>query len=1007
MKALRRLTRYATPPSVGLRTAGLAFIGTLLAACPARAASGTWNGTTDGNWSDASNWSASPAPGSTATTTNTDTATFNNAGNGHTTLAIDANRNLQTFNFDAATGSYTFNGGGLRLRTSGTIALLATATGTNLTQTFNAPITLYGNASFTNARADTGSALVFAGNITNAATSTLTLSGAGTGTGNLISGNITDGTGVQSVTNSSTAGKWTLSGANTYSGFTSITGAGSTTVMAGGNSSSGATTLNNATATLQLNSASNGGLASGLLTLTAGTVQALNATRTLSNAVALAGNVTVSGAQSINFNGKISGGNSSRTLTNNIDSGKTLTLSAVDVSSDTANRALTIAGTGHTTITGVIANGNGTTANGITVTNTGITTLTGASSYTGATTLNGGTTILDATGTAASLNAASTLAFGGGGFVFKGDNSGTAQTLGAVTLNAGSGSSLGVIAGTSGTTLHLGALTNAGLLNITLDSTSGTAAVTTTTTLTNSLFNRGNVTLTIGSVTEFATKDGSNFITQYTGQTAFVGTGAASGTNYILTGSGSITAASSLQMATLKITTTGAGQSLDLNGKAFQLANSGLLFSGTHNYEIKDSAGTGQFNGGGGGNVALNIHHFGSGTLTISANIVSPSGSATFSINGPGTTVLTGTNVYSGNTYFGGGATVSINASSALGASSSARTISLSNATLRATETFSLVDGANARLIALAANGGTLDVTAGKNLTAPGVISGVGSLTKTGAGTLALGGVNTYSGATKVNAGTVFVGDAGSINNTSEISITAATAKLRYDGSAALTRSVTVTNDGTFAYNSAAAFTGTFTQTHGKLGGTNWNGNLGGLVIGANQTITPGNSVGAASTTSQTWAGGGSYDFEINQADGTAGAAGGWDVLNASGALTITATSGAKFNLNIISLGLDNLAGNATGFTSTHNYAWLIADTGAAITSFTGGVFNINTAGFTNATSGTWALALGNTGDIGGTDHQLYLTYTYTPVPEPAAAAALLGVAGLLLAARRRSRRTA
>ena len=1016
MKALRRKTRSATASSVALRTTGFVILGMLLAAVPARATSGTWNGTTDANWSTATNWSPSTAPGSTSVTTNTDTATFNNAGNGRTTIAIDANRNLKTFNFDTSTASYTFGGGGLRLTASGVIALLSTATGTNLTETFNAPITFSGNATFTNARADVGSSLVFTGNITNTATSTLSLTGAGTGTGNLISGNITDGTGgtVQSVTLSSTGGTWTLSGTNTYSGLTNITGAGSTTVMAGSNSSlTGATTLNNATATLQLNSADNGGLAGGTLTLTAGTLQALNATRTLTNAVTLAGGgVTFSGDQSLTFTGKLTS-SSFRSFNNYLAARKLLTLSDVDITSDAgAGRVLTILGTGDTTITGVIANGAGATTSGLTHDSTGTLTLKGDSTYTGTLSFNGGTTVLDGLGSTATLNSMITAKFGGGSFIFNGDNSGTGQTLGNVTVNPNAGSRLKVVAGSAGTTLALGVIaqnSEGGILNIILDNTQGSAVVTTTTTLTNELFLRAFVTLTIDGITEFATKTGAN-ITQYTGQTAFVSTGSINTTNYNLTGSSVVTAGTTLAMSTLRIATNGEGQSLDISGKTVTLANAGLLFVGSQNYEIKDTSvgSVGSFNGGG-SNSQLLVHHFGSGILTISANIVNASGSSSvLAIDGPGTTVLSGVNIYTGNTYFGGGALVSIGASSALGSSMTARTISLNNATLRATESFTLDNGSNARLIALATNGGTLDVSTGKTLTAPGVISGTGSLTKTGAGTLALTGVNTYTGSTTLNAGTLLVSGTGSLNTTSAITASGFSAKFRYDGTTALTRAITVTNNATFAYNSAANFTGTFTQTNGKLGGTNWNGNLSGLTIGANQTITPGNSVGSATTTTQTWASGGSYDFEINKADGTAGqTAGGWDVLNVTNALTITATSGAKFNLNVISLGLDNLAGNATGFVSTQNYAWLIADTGSAITSFAGSLFTIDTTAFTNSNTGTWALALGNSNGLGGTDQQLFLTYTYAAVPEPSTYAALLGAFSLLLAARRRSPRVA
>ncbi|HSI12896.1 MAG TPA: autotransporter-associated beta strand repeat-containing protein [Chthoniobacter sp.] len=391
----------------------------------AKAASGTWSGATDGLWSsgNGTNWSIATPPGATSGTTNGDTATFNSAGNGNTTITIDAGRNIKSLLFDTATANYIIGGAGvnsgnpLTLTSGGAITLASTVTGTNVIETFNAPLILAGSYTFTDSSADAGSALIFNGNITNTATSTLTLSGAGTGTGNLISGSISNGGGVQSVTISATNGTWTLSGANSYGGTTSITGANSTVVMAGSNTSVGAITLNNATATLHLNSTNNGGLASGLLTLTAGKLEALGADRALSNAVTLQA-VTVQGSHSLTFNGKVTGlTGASRTITNNIASGSTLIFSDIDINTDTsAARSLTIAGTGDTSLTGTIANGNATRANSLTITSTGTTTLSGTGTYTGGTSIgianasNAGTLRLTGAGT---LGSGAVSIFGG------------------------------------------------------------------------------------------------------------------------------------------------------------------------------------------------------------------------------------------------------------------------------------------------------------------------------------------------------------------------------------------------------------------------------------------------------------------------------------------------------------------------------------------------------------------------------------------------------------------
>jgi len=454
----RNLTRQAVIGFAGMVLAMLA------ADDPTHAASGTWTGLTDGLWSAANgtNWSVAPAPGATAGTTNADTATFNTNGNGNTTITIDPSRNIKSLLFDTAAADYIIGSGGanggdaLILTSGGNITLAATVTGTNVIETFNAPLTLAGSYSFTNSFADPGSALIFNGNITNTATSTLTLSGAGAGTGNLISGNISDGTGVQSVTVSATNGTWTLSGANSYSGTTSITGANSFTVMAGSNSSAGATTLNSSTATLQLDSDSNGGLASGVLTLTAGKLEALGADRTIANAVTLQA-VTVQGSHNLTFTGKMSGlSGGNRVLTNNIASGSTLTLSAVDINTDTANnRSLTIAGTGDTIIQGTIANGGTGRTNSLVITNTGTTTLGAANTYTGTTSIGG-----------ANASNAGTLRLSGAGTLGTGvltifggtlDINGLAYTLnGALTMGGGAAGSTAAINIGTGDVLTLG-----------------------------------------------------------------------------------------------------------------------------------------------------------------------------------------------------------------------------------------------------------------------------------------------------------------------------------------------------------------------------------------------------------------------------------------------------------------------------------------------------------------------------------------------------------------------
>jgi hypothetical protein len=102
-----------------------------------------------------------------------------------------------------------------------------------------------------------------------------------------------------------------------------------------------------------------------------------------------------------------------------------------------------------------------------------------------------------------------------------------------------------------------------------------------------------------------------------------------------------------------------------------------------------------------------------------------------------------------------------------------------------------------------------------------------------------------------------------------------------------------------------------------------------------------------------TWAGNGGYDWEINSATGTAGTDPGWDLLDITGALNITATSGGKFNVNLFTLeSPDNSAGIMTGFDNAQSYSWTIARASGGIIGFAPDRFNLNTNGFANDVNG-------------------------------------------------------
>jgi autotransporter-associated beta strand protein len=269
--------------------------------------------------------------------------------------------------------------------------------------------------------------------------------------------------------------------------------------------------------------------------------------------------------------------------------------------------------------------------------------------------------------------------------------------------------------------------------------------------------------------------------------------------------------------------------------------------------------------------------------------------------------------------------------------------------------------GSDARIFGGSGTSLTLDVASGEavdlashTLTIDGAgasrindaIVGTGGLIKSGSGKNTLAGANTYSGATAVNAGTLEVVSGGSISS-----------------------SATTVNSG------------------GTLEGS---GTISALTIASGGTLSPGNSTGIFNAGSTTFASGGNYKWEIDTFGGVVG--NNWDFLNITGDLTISATSGSKFIIDVISLlASSDTAGLATNFNDASNYSFAIATASGSISGYGSDVFNVNTSGFQNAFTGTWGTSLSNDGK------SLNLTYTAaTAIPEPSTGLLVLSALGIL-----------
>ena len=130
---------------------------------------------------------------------------------------------------------------------------------------------------------------------------------------------------------------------------------------------------------------------------------------------------------------------------------------------------------------------------------------------------------------------------------------------------------------------------------------------------------------------------------------------------------------------------------------------------------------------------------------------------------GTGTWTLTGSNTFSGLLSVAAGtlAVPTVNNDSAAGPlGQSALAVTLGSSGFGGTLQYTGGNAASTKKFQLAAGGsGTFQIdTTGTSLALSGLISGSGGLVKTGAGTLALGGANTYSGNTTIATGTLRLG---------------------------------------------------------------------------------------------------------------------------------------------------------------------------------------------------------------------------------------------------------
>ncbi len=554
------------------------------------------------------------------------------------------------------------------------------------------------------------------------------------------------------------------------------------------------------------------------------------------------------------------------------------------------------------TFSGVIKNTTGTIA--LTEAGAGTLTLAGSNSYTGGTTLSGG-----------QFNINNASALGTGSFTISGGSIG----------NTSGGT---IVLSTTGAENWNGNFAFVGPNDLSL----GTGAV--------ALNNNPVVTVTqnnliVGGVisgSDFLIKSGPGALTLAGSNTYSYGTTLYAGqlniNNAHALGNGGLT----INGGTIANTSAGA---ITISTATAESWNADFAFTGTNSLNL------------GFGNVTLYNNRTvtaSSGTLVVGGVIAD--GGHNYSLTesgGSGVLVLSGADTYGGGTTLSAGQ-LNINNPSALGtgtftisggtignAYGSAITLSANNAqTWNGNFTFAGPNDLNLGTGTVSMNAACTVTVASNNLTVGGAISGSGSLTEAGAGTLILDGSNTYTGSTTIAGGTLQLGDgtssngsvsSGTITDNSMLTIadpTAETATYDITGSGSLTK----VGPGTLILVATSTYTGGTTVG----GGT--------LQVGSSAAL--GSTSGAATISS------GLLDLHgYNVSTGALSGAGTIDNLSGSGTYTLT-------------VGNDNANSTFSGTIQNTTGTVALAKAGAGVLTLEGG--NAYT-GTTSITAGTLQLA--------------------------------------------------
>jgi autotransporter-associated beta strand protein len=410
----------------------------------------------------------------------------------------------------------------------------------------------------------------------------------------------------------------------------------------------------------------------------------------------------------------------------------------------------------------------------------GTLTLTGTSPYSGGTTVSSGTLLVNAPG---KLTGGGDVAVTGGTLGGNGAIAGPVALGSAGTLLPGGSNTVGTLT-----------LSNAGANALTL--TGGTL-----------LFDVSNVSDTCDQVAVAGTLvlNGANLITF-----AFPNGTPPAGTYTLLTyaakaGAGTLALKTFYPNTTLTVSDTSATLTVSGPGIRYLKWNgnvSGTWDTTTANWLLESVASTyaegtavlfddtavGNYTVGASGSVSPSSVTFDNSVsnYVLSAGIAGAN--AVMIKAGSKKTTLSGSNTYGGGTILSGG-TLSVGSSANLPTGA----LTFNGGTLQITGT--TLSSFDAYTVNWGSFNGGLDLASGDFIVVTNAIGGVGSLSKSGAGTLVLSGTNTYGGGTTVNAGYLRVSNAQALGPGS-VNMTGVDCELNLMGGLVFTNAITVRSDG-------------------------------------------------------------------------------------------------------------------------------------------------------------------------------------------------------------------